>query len=86
VTEAVDVVSLLREQLEQHYEVRVGDGRPPASWMEGSELGRHLRGALSSELAHGAWLRHTLGLPAAARDHRAAAATNADHVECARCC
>jgi DNA-binding transcriptional MocR family regulator len=43
VTEAVDVVSLLREQLEQQYEVRVGDGRPPAGWMEGSELGRHLR-------------------------------------------
>ncbi len=45
VTEAVDVVSLLREQLEQHYEVRVGDGRPPASWMEGSELGKHLHRA-----------------------------------------
>lgn len=42
VAEAVDVVSLLREQLEQHYEVRIGDGRPPPSWMEGSELGRQL--------------------------------------------
>lgn len=55
-SEAVDVVSLLREQLEQHYEVRVGDGRPPASWMEGSELGRHLRGVRSStwnQLEHG---------------------------------
>ncbi len=40
VAEAVDVVSLLREQLDQHYEVRPGDGRPPASWMEGSELRR----------------------------------------------
>lgn len=56
VTEAVDVVSLLREQLEQHYEVRVGDGRPPAAWMEGSELGSHLRLARSgvmSEIEHG---------------------------------
>ena len=34
VAAAVDVVSLLREQLDQHYEVRPGDGRPPASWME----------------------------------------------------
>lgn len=39
VTEAVDIVSFLREQLEQHHEVRVGDGRPPPSWMEGPELG-----------------------------------------------
>jgi DNA-binding transcriptional MocR family regulator len=41
VAEAVDVVSLLREQLDHHYEVRPGDGRPPASWMEGSELRRY---------------------------------------------
>lgn len=56
VTAAVDVVSLLREQLEQHYEVRVGDGRPPPSWMEGSELGNHLRRARAegfSAIAHG---------------------------------
>lgn len=56
VTEAVDVVSLLREQLEQHYEVRVGDGRPPASWMEGSELGSSLRRARAqglSDIDHG---------------------------------
>lgn len=39
VAEALDIVSLLREQLDQHYEVRPGDGRPPPSWMEGSELG-----------------------------------------------
>ncbi len=38
VAEAIDLVSLLREQLDQRYEVRPGDGRPPASWMEGSEL------------------------------------------------
>lgn len=56
VAAAVDVVSLLREQLEQHYEVRVGDGRPPPSWMEGSELGGHLRRARSrglSDIEHG---------------------------------
>jgi len=45
VAEALDLVSLLREQLEQHYAVRVGDGRPPPSWMEDSELGRHLNGS-----------------------------------------
>jgi DNA-binding transcriptional MocR family regulator len=33
----------LREQLEKRYEVRVGDGRPPAAWMEGSEVGPYLR-------------------------------------------
>ncbi|MFG1346989.1 PLP-dependent aminotransferase family protein [Xanthobacter autotrophicus DSM 431] len=43
VVEAVDSVWLLREQLEQHYDVRVGDGRPPPSWMEGSEVGRYLK-------------------------------------------
>lgn len=56
VTEAVDVVSLLREQLEQHYAVRVGDGRPPPAWMEGSELGAHLRRARAQgldEIEHG---------------------------------
>ncbi|UIJ72626.1 PLP-dependent aminotransferase family protein [Aurantimonas sp. HBX-1] len=41
---AIDRVSLLREQLDRHYEVRPGDGRPPASWMEGSELRRHFSG------------------------------------------
>lgn len=38
VAEALDLVTLLREQLDQRYEVRPGDGRPPCSWMEGSEL------------------------------------------------
>jgi len=41
--EAVDIVWLLREQLDKRYEVRVGDGRPPAAWMEGSEVGAYLR-------------------------------------------
>lgn len=41
--DAIDSVWLLREQLERHYDVRVGDGRPPASWTDGSEIARHLR-------------------------------------------
>lgn len=48
VAAAVDLVSLLREQLDRHYEVRPGDGRPPASWMEGSELRRHFAGFKTS--------------------------------------
>jgi len=60
VSEAVDVVSLLREQLEQHHAVRVGDGRPPASWMEASELGRPLRSARHHGEVH---LGHGYGTP-----------------------
>ncbi|MFH5923213.1 PLP-dependent aminotransferase family protein [Roseomonas xinghualingensis] len=41
VEEALDLVSLLREQGEAHYAVRPGDGRPPPGWMEESELGVH---------------------------------------------
>jgi DNA-binding FadR family transcriptional regulator len=41
--QAVDSVWLLREQLNRHYDVRVGDGRPPPAWMESSEVGRPLR-------------------------------------------
>lgn len=33
VAQAVDAVSLLREQLVRHYEVRVGEGRPPHAWV-----------------------------------------------------
>lgn len=44
VSEAVDVVSLLREQLEQQHAVRVGDGRPPPQWLEDIAPGRTLRG------------------------------------------
>src|SRR6476646_10599669 len=29
IVQAVDMIWLLREQLEQHYAVRIGDGRPP---------------------------------------------------------
>ncbi|MEQ5837505.1 PLP-dependent aminotransferase family protein [Marinobacter sp. NFXS9] len=42
-TEAVDLISLLREQLNQHYEVRAGDGRLPASWMENTDIRRHFK-------------------------------------------
>jgi DNA-binding transcriptional MocR family regulator len=54
VSEAVDVVSLLREQLEQRHEVRVGEGRLPAAWMDESDLGKRLRGVRSgSAVSHG---------------------------------
>lgn len=42
--EAMDIVSLLREQLEARHEIRPGDGRPPPSWMEGSELAAQFAG------------------------------------------
>ena len=42
-TEAVDLISLLREQLHQHYEVRAGDGRLPASWMENADIRRQFK-------------------------------------------
>src|SRR5688572_3331917 len=48
VAEALDLVSLLREQLEQHYDVRPGDGRQPRAWMEGSRLAPHLASAKAS--------------------------------------
>lgn len=55
IAEALDLVSLLREQLDQHYEVRPGDGRPPASWMEGSELSSQFNAAklVRGEVEHG---------------------------------
>lgn len=42
VAEAVDIASLLSAQLDQNFSTRVGDGRPPASWMEESEVRRYL--------------------------------------------
>jgi DNA-binding transcriptional MocR family regulator len=45
--EAIDTVSLLREQLEAQHQVRPGDGRPPPARMEGSEL--------SAQFAGGTW-------------------------------
>jgi DNA-binding transcriptional MocR family regulator len=81
-TEAVDTVSLLREQLCRVHPVRVGDGRPPSSWMEASELGRHLRlragkGDLPVEHGYGdpigyAPLRAQIGLALAERSIRVA--------------
>ncbi|MGV0887785.1 hypothetical protein V6760_13050, partial [Acinetobacter venetianus] len=42
VAEAIDIASLLGAQLEQSFAIRVGDGRPPPSWTEQSEIRRHL--------------------------------------------
>ncbi|WP_245986051.1 GntR family transcriptional regulator [Azospirillum thermophilum] len=56
VAEALDHLSLLREQLERQYAVRVGDGRPPPDWMEKLEVGvrcRLARPAGGTELDHG---------------------------------
>ncbi len=58
IAEAIDLVSLLREQLDQHYEVRPGDGRPPASWMEGSELSAQFN---AMRLPPGAGVEHGYG-------------------------
>ena len=58
VAEALDLVSLLREQLGQHYEVRPGDGRPPASWMEGSELSSQFN---AMKLPRGVGVEHGYG-------------------------
>lgn len=44
VAEAVDIASLLSAQLSQNFEIRVGDGRPPTSWTEQSEIKRYLSG------------------------------------------
>lgn len=67
---ALDLVSMLREQLEQRYEVRPGDGRPPTSWTDSSALkgslgGPAKSGRLNSEDGYGSpWgfapLRHRL--------------------------
>ncbi|WP_341666882.1 aminotransferase-like domain-containing protein [Alcaligenes sp. SDU_A2] len=53
VAQAMDTVSLLREQLVRQYEVRVGDGRLPASWARG--LDKLTRGHLpvSDLMDHG---------------------------------
>jgi len=36
VAEAIDMISLLTAQLDQNHAVRIGDGRPPESWMQGA--------------------------------------------------
>lgn len=48
VTEALGIMSLLREQLDQNYQTRPGDGRPPASWTEDAEMRRVLRTSRSA--------------------------------------
>ncbi|MBU4611559.1 PLP-dependent aminotransferase family protein [Achromobacter sp. GG226] len=55
VVEAIDTVSLLREQLVQHYAVRVGDGRAPPAWMARFDLPRPSAAgrAADVELEHG---------------------------------
>lgn len=45
--EAVDIATLLREQLEHSFTTRLGEGRPPAEWVEGSVLKSHLRNIAS---------------------------------------
>lgn len=64
VAEAVDIASLLSAQLEENFEIRVGDGRPPPSWTEESEIKRHLgffgRGHAAGMDAYGS----ALGFPA----------------------
>ncbi|WP_038014892.1 PLP-dependent aminotransferase family protein [Terasakiella pusilla] len=41
--EALSIVSLLRHQLKQDHDIRVGDGRLPFDWVEGSEVGAFFR-------------------------------------------
>lgn len=56
VAQAMDTVSLLREQLVKSYKVRVGDGRPPAAWMEKFDLSRAAslpKADDDTELGHG---------------------------------
>lgn len=43
VTEATSIMSLLREQLDQNYMTRPGDGRPPTTWTEDADMRRILR-------------------------------------------
>jgi DNA-binding transcriptional MocR family regulator len=42
-TEATSIMSLLREQLDQNYQTRPGDGRPPPTWTEDADMRRILR-------------------------------------------
>ncbi|PCI88744.1 MAG: GntR family transcriptional regulator [Hyphomicrobiales bacterium] len=48
VKQASDIISLLRAQLEKDYLVRVGDGRPPASWMDDTIPKRSSPNAISA--------------------------------------
>jgi DNA-binding transcriptional MocR family regulator len=64
VAEAVDIASLLNAQLEENFSIRVGDGRPPASWMEESEVRRHLGLLGRRQRSSGDGYGSAMGLPA----------------------
>ncbi|MGH8845392.1 MAG: PLP-dependent aminotransferase family protein [Advenella sp.] len=53
IAEAVDAISLLREQLNQTYRVRVGDGRPPPSWMSQFDFDMRLKIPNDSKYGYG---------------------------------
>lgn len=53
ISEAVDAISLLREQLNQIYRVRVGDGRPPASWMSQFDFDMRLKVPSDNKYGYG---------------------------------
>lgn len=44
--EAVDAATLLSEQLDRRFRTRIGEGRPPAAWIEDAITTRHLRQAI----------------------------------------
>ena len=64
VTEAVDIASLLNAQLEESFSIRVGDGRPPTSWTEESEVRRHIGRAGRDRLPIGDGYGSAMGFPA----------------------
>jgi DNA-binding transcriptional MocR family regulator len=63
VAEAVDIASLLTAQLEETFSIRVGDGRPPPSWTDESEIRRHLGPASKRSGTNYAGYSSALGLP-----------------------
>jgi DNA-binding transcriptional MocR family regulator len=50
VKEAGDIIGLLHAQLDKEYSIRVGDGRPPASWMDGITSGRPPTASISNNM------------------------------------
>ncbi len=63
VADAVDIASLLNAQLEANFSIRVGDGRPPPSWTEESEIRRHLGPPGKRSNASSGGYGSALGLP-----------------------
>jgi DNA-binding transcriptional MocR family regulator len=63
VADAVDIASLLNAQLEANFSIRVGDGRPPPSWTEESEIRRHLGPPGKRSRASSSGYGSALGLP-----------------------